>query len=257
MNGILAIARKELRSYFYSPVAYVVIGVFLLVMGVIFAKFVAIYQAYNTMQRFGQAPAITLDKLAGYLYQNMAFILCFLTPFLTMRLFAEEKRQNTFELLFTAPITGWQLVLGKFLAAFSLLFVMVSLSGLYVFFMVLWGNPDLRIIGTTYIGLLMALSCYLALGALISATTSSQAIAAIFTFVTLLLLWLMQSIGQGMTTEFGPVKLGPLLTYLSPLSHFGTFAEGLVHVKDVVYFVTITFLLLFTTLRVVESNRWR
>src|ERR1044071_4895282 len=99
MNGVRAIVKKELRSYFYSPVAYVIIGLFLFIMGVIFAKFVDIYQRYNGAQRFGGGQSITLDKLATYLYQNMAFILCFVTPFLTMRLFAEEKRQQTLELL--------------------------------------------------------------------------------------------------------------------------------------------------------------
>src|ERR1051325_1134871 len=118
MNGMTAIIKKELRSYFYSPVAYVLIGVFLFVMGIIFAKFVAIYLQYNAAQRFGQAQGITLDKLATYLYQNMSFFLCLMTPIITMRLFAEEKRNQTLELLFTAPLGGGELVFGKFLSAF-------------------------------------------------------------------------------------------------------------------------------------------
>ena len=261
MNSTCAIVKKELRSYFYSPIAYILIGVFLFIMGVIFTKFVDIYQRYNMAQRFGQAQGITLDKLATYLYQNMAFILCFLTPFITMRLFAEEKRQQTFELLFTAPIRGAQLVFGKFLAAFLLMFLMVALSSVYVLFMVMWGNPELPIIGTTYLGLLLALSCYIALGTLISATTSSQAIASIITFILLLFLWLLQSLAQGITshteTVLGTIDWGPVLTFISPLGHFNSFAEGLIHVKELVYFVSVTFFLLFLTHRVVVSNRWR
>jgi len=257
MSGVRAIVKKELRSYFYSPVAYVIIGLFLFAMGVIFAKFVDIYQRYNAMQRFGQAQGITLDKLAMYLYQNMAFILCFVTPFLTMKLFAEEKRQQTLELLFTAPLKGGELVIGKFLASYALMLIMVVISFVYVLFMILWGNPEMPIIGTTYLGLLLALSCYISLGALISAMTSSQAIAAIWTFIALLMLWLMQSIGQGITWSLGPLQLGPLLTYLSPPGHFNSFAEGLIQVKDVVYFVSFTAFMLFLTHRVVESNRWR
>jgi len=183
MNGMNAIIKKELRSYFYSPVAYVIIGVFLFIMGVIFAKFVAIYQQYNAMQRFGQAQGITLDKLATYLYQNMAFILCFVTPFLTMKLFAEEKRQQTLELLFTAPLRGGELVMGKYLAAMMLMLMMTGFTFIYVLFMLIWGNPEMPIIGTTYLGLILALSCYISLGALISALTSSQAIAAVWTFI--------------------------------------------------------------------------
>lgn len=261
MNGICAIVKKELRSYFYSPVAYVILGVFLFFMGVIFTKFVAIYQQYNMAQRFGQAQGITLDKLATYLYQNMAFLLCFLTPFLTMKLFAEEKRQSTMELLFTAPVRGFELVFGKFLSAYLLMGVMVALSFVYVLFMVMWGTPDMSIIATTYAGVLLAVACYVALGTLISAMTSSQAIAAIWTFISLLFLWLLQSLAQGLTnkweTALGTIEWGPTLTYISPLSHFNSFAEGLVHLKDVVYFATFAGFILFLTLRVVESNRWR
>ena len=257
MNRAFAITKKELRTYFYSPVAYVIIGVFLFIMGIIFAKFVDIYQRYNQAQRFGQAQGITLDKLASYLYQNMAFILCFVTPFLTMRLFAEEKRQQMLELLFTAPIRGIELVVGKFLASYTLMILMVAVSFIYVLFMILWGNPELPIIGTTYLGLVLALACYISLGALISALTGSQAIAAIWTFIVLLLLWLMQSLGQGITVKWGPIEWGPVLVFLSPLGHFNSFAEGLIQLKDIVYFISFTAFTLFLTHRVVESNRWR
>lgn len=257
MRGAIAIIKKELRSYFCSPIAYVVLGVFLFVMGVIFARFVDYYQKVTVAQQFGRAQGVTLDKLASYLYQNMAFILCFVTPFLTMRLFSEEKRQNTLELLFTAPMRELEIVLGKFFSAYLLMLVMLGVSALYVFFMVLWGNPQLKIIGATYLGLALALSCYVSLGALISAMTSSQAIAAVWTFIALLFLWLLQSLGQGITAAWGPIQWGPTLVYISPLGHFSSFAEGLIHIKDVVYFLSFTFFTVFLTHRVVESNRWR
>ncbi len=257
MTGIRAIVKKEFRSYFFSPVAYAVIGLFLLIMGSIFTKFIFIYQQYATAQRFGQAQGITLDKLAMFLYQNMAFILCFVTPFITMRLFAEERRQQTMELLLTVPIRSAELVLGKFSAAFLLMMVMVAISFIYVFFMILWGNPELPIIGSTYLGLSLALGCYVALGLLISALTSSQAVAAIFTFVALLFLWLLQSFGQGISAKSGFIDWGPLMVYVSPLGHFNNFSEGLIHLKDIVYFVTFIGFTLFLTHRAVESNRWR
>lgn len=258
MSGMKAIIKKEIKTYFYSPVAYVLIGIFLFIMGIIFAKFVAIYQQVNAAQRFGgQAQGITLDKLATYLYQNMAFILCFVTPFLTMKLFAEEKNQSTLELLLTAPIRTSQLVMGKFFGAFALMASMVMISAVYALFMILWGNPEIAVIASTYLGLLLALSCYIALGALISAVASSQAIAAVWTFIALLLLWLLQSLGQGVTASWGPIQVGPTLIYLSPLAHFNSFNEGLIQLKDVVYFLSFTGFLLFLTHRVVESNRWR
>jgi len=257
MRGATAILKKELRTYFYSPIAYVILGVFLFIMGVIFAKFVDIYVRFNSVQRFGGAQGITLDKLATYLYQNMAFILCFVTPFLTMRLFAEEKRQHTLELLLTAPLRKFELVVGKFLAAYSLMVFMVAVSFIYVLFMILWGNPELTIVASTYLGLLLALACYVSLGALISAMTGSQAIAAIWTFIALLLLWLLQSLGQGISAKTGFIEWGPLLVFLSPLGHFNSFSEGLIHLKDTVYFVSFTVITLYFTHCVVESNRWR
>jgi ABC-2 type transport system permease protein len=258
MRGTVALVKKELRGYFYSPVAYVIIGLFQLVMGVIFAKFVDIYQRYNTAQRFGAAPqGITLDKLATYLYQNMAFFLVIFTPLITMRLFAEEKRQHTLELLFTAPLREAELVLGKFIAGYILAAMMILLSFIYAGFMIAWGNPEVGIILSTYVGLFLSMACYVALGTLISAMTSSQAIAAVWTFIALLMLWLLQSLGQGVTAVTGPIQWGPLMVYLSPLGHFNSFAEGVIHVKDIVYFITFIGLMLFLTHRVVESNRWR
>lgn len=257
MNGVKAIIKKELRCYFYSPLAYVIVGVFLLIMGIIFAKFIQLYAQYLWQQRAGQGQDITLDKLASYLYQNMAFILCFITPFLTMRLFAEERKQQTLELLQTAPIKGWELVVGKYLSSFLLMTFMVSITFIYVFFMILWGNPEVPLIALTYLGLLLALGCYLAIGTLISSLTSSQAIAAVWTFIALLFLWLLQSISQGITARTGFIEWGPTLAYISPLQHFTNFTEGLLHLKDVIYFLTFTSVLLFITHKVVESNRWR
>ena len=147
--------------------------------------------------------------------------------------------------------------MGKFLAAYILMFAMVFISFIYVLFMILWGNPELPIIGTTYLGLMLALACYISLGGLISAITNSQAIAAVWTFIVLLLLWLLQALGQGITAQWGPVQLGPTLVYISPLGHFNSFTEGLIHIKDIVYFVSFCGLALFLTHRVVESNRWR
>lgn len=257
MNGAIAIARKELRTYLYSPVAYVMLGIFLFIMGIIFGKFVMIYLDLTRAQQMGQVPSITLDRIATYLYQNMAFMLCFLTPFLTMRVFAEEKRQQTFELLFTSPVSSWQLVLGKFFASYGLMVFMVALSFLYVAIMVIYGNPDVRVIATSYLGLFLSMACYVALGTCISAMTSSQAIAAGVTFIVLILLWLMQSLAQGMTAKLGPIDVGEVMGYLSPLTHFTSFNEGLIHLKDVVYFLSFTLFMLFATLRLVESNRWR
>jgi ABC-2 type transport system permease protein len=256
MSKVNALMKREIRSYFWSPLAYVLMGVFLFLMGSIFTKFLILYQQYNFQQTMGAGPSVTLDKLANYFYQNMAFVICFIAPFVTMRLYAEEKRQSTMELLLTAPVTSLSIVLSKYLSAMALITTVVVLTVLYVVFLVSWGNPDIQVILSTYLGLILMLSAYISVGALISAFTSSQAIAAIFTFLTVLLLWLFQAFGQGMTATTGFIEWGPLLIYLSPLSHFSSFANGLIQVKDVVYFVSFTAVALFFTHQVVESHRW-
>lgn len=257
MSGVITILKKELRTYFYSPLAYVLVGLFLFIMGNIFAKFIIIYEGYNEAVMYRQAPPITLDKLANYLYSNMAFFLIIFTPFLTMRLFAEEKRQKTLELLLTAPLGSFQLVLGKFLAAFILMGVMVGVTGLYVLFLALWGNPELSIIGSTYLGLFLTLGCYLAVGALMSALTESQALAAVFTGLVLIFLFLLQSLAEGVNFTTGFIEWGAVLRYISPLGHYTSFSEGLIQVKDVVYYLSFMAFGLFLTHRVVESHRWR
>lgn len=256
MRGVSAIVKKEFRSYFYSPIAYILFGLFLCIMGSIFGKFLAIYGQYAASQEYG-APPITLDKLTQYLYQNMSFVLCFLTPMVTMKLFAEERRQQTYELMLTVPIKTRDLVLGKFIGAFGIMSVMVALSFLYAFIMIYYGNPDVNIIATTYLGVLFSVACYIGIGCFISTLTSSQAIAAVATYVVLLFLWLIQAFAQGVTWKTGPIEWGPFLGYLSPLGHFNNFAEGLIDSKDIVYFLTFIALSLFFTHRVVESHRWR
>ncbi len=257
MRGAVAIIKKEVRTYYKSPLAYVLLGVFLFMMGVIFAKFVDIYLRYNAMQRFQGGGSLTLDKLATYLYQNMTTMLLLVTPFLTMRLFAEEKRQHSLELLFTAPIGKFELVLGKFFAAYFLMLFMVAVTFIYVGFMVLWGNPELPVIATTYLGLALSMACYVSIGALISALTSSQAIAAVGTFLVLLFLTMLESLSQGITMTTGPIEWSAVMGALSPMGHFRSFQEGLLHVKDIVYFISFTTVMLFFTHTVVESNRWR
>jgi ABC-2 type transport system permease protein len=257
MSGFTAIFKKEMRSYFYSPVAYIVTGLFLFLMGIIFYVFINIFQQYANMARFGQGQGITLDRLVQQLFQNMSFILVFATPFFTMRLFAEERRQQTFELLFTSPIRGSELVLGKFFSAFTIVVLMMLFSFVHLVFLIVWGNPDVSTIATGYLGLALSLGCFLSVGALISALSSTPGLAFMFNFIALLLLFLLQTIGQRITAKLGPIDWGATLTYISPLSHFNPFVDGLIQLKDVVFFLSFMGFMLFLTHKAVESNRWR
>lgn len=257
MSGFTAVFKKEIRSYFYSPVAYILTGLFIFITGIIFYFFLRIYQEYASRAMFGQGPGITLDRLVQQLFQNMSFILAFLTPFFTMRLFAEERRQQTFELLFTSPIRGVELVLAKYFSAFGLVILMMLLSFVHLGFLLLWGNPDVAAIATGYLGLALSLGCFLALGALISALSSTPGLAFMFNLITVLLLFLLQAIGQRVTAKWGPIDWGATLTYLSPISHLNPFVDGIIQLKDIVFFISFIALMLFLTHKAVESNRWR
>ncbi len=257
MGPRLAIVKKEWRCYFYSPIAYCVIGVFVLLMGFIFDAFCAYYMQYNLESRIYQGSQVRLDQVVNQFYNNMAFVMAFLTPMLTMRLYAEEKRQQTFELLFTSPITGGSLVLGKFLAAFGLLMVLIAISFIYIMFFVIWGTPEIPVILVTVSGLILFLACFLSIGGLISALVSSPAVAAIVNFFVVLLMFLLPALGRIITLKTGPIEWGPTLAYLSPLSHLENFVNGVTHIKNIVFMLSFTGFLLFLTYKAVESNRWR
>lgn len=252
MKGATAIIKKELRSYFYSPTAYVVLGIFLAIMGIIFAKFVAIYQTYNMQQRFGMSQGVTLDKVAMYLYQNMAFILCFVTPFLTMRLFAEEKRSGTIELLATSPVRDSEIILGKWLAALIMYASILAISALNIALLFLYGKPDWRPILVGYLGLILQGGALLAIGTFISTTTRNQIIAGTATFAACLLLWVFDWITAYETTTWAKV-----MSYLSVVTHFEPFAKGVLDTKHAIYYVSVIFFGLFLTARSMESLRWR
>ncbi len=252
MRGTLAILKKEFRSYFNSPLAYSLIGLFLGIMGLFFAYFVNVFQ-----QRSVSRQPISLDQITAALLQNMIFVFLFFLPLLTMRLFAEEKNQSTLELLLTAPLRTVHLVLGKFFGAMAISLTMVLFTFVYIGFIIAWGNPDLRVLASAYLGMILTLGTFLSFGALISALCSSQAIAGVWTYIGLLLLFVFLPIGQGIRVEWGPIELGPLLVFLSPMSHFNSFGDGLLQLKDVVYFLSFIIFMLFLTHRVVESNRWR
>lgn len=258
MSGMWTIVRKELRTYFYSPVAYVMLGIFSITMGFIFSSFVATYLNYKMQEQMG-AQGVTLEMLSRAFFSNMSFMFCFFVPFLTMKLFAEEKSQSTIELLLTAPLRTFQIVLGKYIGAITLMTAMLAASFIYVLFMILWGSPmpDLKVFAGSYFGVFLALASFVALGSAVSAMASSQAIAAVWTFVILMILALFQAVGQQTTATLGPIQLGPTMLYLSPLRHVASFTEGLLQLKDIVYFLSFTIFCLFLTHRVVESNRWR
>lgn len=257
MRNILAIAGKDLRSYFTSPIAYVVLTGFLLLGGWFFfnllSNFNQLLMAYMSFNAPEMLDAINLNEfVVGPLLLNLAVVLVILVPMITMRSFAEEKRSGTYELLMTSPISVTEIVLGKFLGGFVFILLMVLLTGVYPLILVWFGDPEVGIILSGLLGLLLLGSSFVAIGLFTSSLTDNQIIAAVSCLVTLLLLyiiaWPAQSAGE---------VLGPLLRYLSLTEHFNELVKGVIDTRDIVYFLSVIVLALFLTLRSVESLRWR
>lgn len=254
MRNIWTVARRDFRAYFTSPIAYIVIAGFLFIMGYMFTSILDFFIKNMQYQQFGQgAKGLTLTRgIVQPLYTNMNVIFLFLVPFITMKLFAEEKKQHTLELLMTSPISLTEIVLGKFLSALLLIKVMLGLTLIYPIVLMLTGTPEIGPIFTYYIGLLLICGCYLAIGILFSAVTENQIVAGTLTFAGALFLWIL----NWATQTAGPVW-GEILGYLSLISHFNSFGQGMINTNDVFYFLSFIGVGLFLTHRVLDSYRWR
>ena len=255
MNNVWTLAKRELNAYFASPIAYIVMAIFALIFGFFFYSATAAFmtQSLRAAMSRGEAPPMNLnDYIVRPLLGNASVIILFLMPMITMRLFAEEKRSGTIELLLTSPITDLQIILGKWLATLMLYGGLLLISLLNIGNLFMYGKPDWRALAVGYLGLILMGGAFLSLGTFLSSTTKNQIIAAVLTFGVFLMLWVMEWISF---FSFGPVATA--LSYLSITAHFESFSKGVVELKDVVYYCSIIFLGLFLTSRSMESLRWR
>lgn len=241
MRNILAVCTKELYTYFVSPIAYFVCIVFSAISGFIFSGWL-IYASGNN-----SSGAYVMQAVFGFL----AIILLFFTPVLTMKLFAEERKSGTIELLLTSPITDGQVVLGKFLASWTLLIIMLTLTLLFPFLIQRFGPLDSGVLLSGYLGLILISSCFLAFGLLMSSMSKNQIVAALTSFGFFLGLWVIGSF------SIRAEAIGKFLSYLSFLDHYNNFARGVIQVKDVIYYVSFTCVCLFATCKSIESSKWR
>ena len=236
MRTALVIARRELLAYFISPIAYMVSAVFLLIAGYLFSLILI------------QSQQATMEGL----FFNIMVVLIFVVPLLTMRLLADEQKTGTLEILLTAPVRDWEVVLGKYLAAMGMFGVMLACTLYFPF--ILWrvgGSPDWGPILTGYLGLLLLTSAMMAIGTLTSAVTENQIVAAVLGFGILLLLWLIDAAGNIATGS------ASVLTYLSLPTHYNDFARGAINLEDVVYYLSVTSGSLFIATRMLETRRYR
>lgn len=255
MRNILAIAGKEIRSYFVSPIAYVVIGLFAVLYGLFYvASLLVMVRVSMQMGMFGGGPqSININEfMIRPLLGNTAVVLLFMLPMITMRSYAEEKRTGTIELLLTRPITDFQIAMGKFLGAMALFGLMLAVTLIHVGILFWYGEPELGPILSGYLGLALMGGAFISVGLLISSMTKNQIVAGVMTFVVLLVFWVINWISDssGPTTQ-------AVLSYLSILEHFDDFSKGVVDTKHLTYYLSFMGFGLFLTVKSVDSERWR
>jgi ABC-2 type transport system permease protein len=244
MGTVWTFVKREYGHYFVSPSAYVVAVLFLSVLSFIF---IANIQP-------GQPPDAT-----GYLGVFVTIML-FIGSVFTMRLFAEEQKNGSLELLFTSPVQPWQAVLGKWLGAWLFCLTILALTLIYPIVMLVFGNPDTGLIASAYLGTALVVGALLAFGVLASTLTENVVVAAIIGLVISLMVWLLGIIPQAMPSTFptAPDWLLQFTRYIDFPSHFyNTFMKGTIDTVDIAYYCSLIILALYLANRVVESRRWR
>ncbi|MBM3276707.1 MAG: ABC transporter permease subunit [Candidatus Handelsmanbacteria bacterium] len=259
MRNFLAIYTKELRSYFVSPVAYVIAGVFLFLSGYLFRNILMQFNFWclqfgqRAQMMGGQMPTLNLNEMVvSQFFSVMDFIWLLVVPMLTMRLIAEEKKSGTIELLMTSPISTLEILLGKFFACLTLYTMIVALTGVYCVILEMYGDPDWGPILSAYFGYLLLGGTFIGVGLLASSLTENQIVAVLLGFGMLLLLWLID-----WSASFAGPTAAKILQYVSIIEHLKDFQRGVIDTKDVVFYLSFIFLSLFITSRVLESRRWR
>jgi ABC-2 type transport system permease protein len=254
MNNVLAIAQKELKSYFASPIAYIVIGLWALLYGYFYSSLLAFFVRQSMqMSQFGGAQPVNInEQMLRLLFQNVTILILFLMPMITMRTYSEEKRSGTIELLLTSPVTDLQIILGKFFGALGLYVAMLSVTVIHIAVLFYYGNPEWKPIATAYLGLLLFGSCFLSVGLLISSLTKNQIVAGTVSFGVFLLLWILDWMGS-----FAGPTVNSVLTYLSVIGHFEDFTKGVLDTTHIIYYLSFITFGLFLTAKSVDTERWR
>ncbi|MFT4569932.1 MAG: ABC-2 type transport system permease protein [Hyphomicrobiaceae bacterium] len=256
MRNILAIASRDLRSVFVSPIAYVILTGCQLLAGWFFftmlGQFNRMVAQYAMLQGMDTTWLNLNDAVVAPLLGNLSIVLLIVIPMVTMRSFAEEKSNATYELLFTSPVSVTEIVIGKYLASAALVTVMIGLTAIFPAVLFIYGNPEFALVAGGYLGLYLMALCFTAVGNFTSALTSNQIIATTSSLVILLLLYVISWPAEGASESVATV-----LRYLSITDHFGNMVQGVIETKDLVYFASVLLTFLFLTHRAVESQRWK
>jgi ABC-2 type transport system permease protein len=254
MRNIWTIARRELRVYFTSPIGYIVLAMFAVMFGFFFASSLILFAQVSAQA--AMQPGVEGINVNQYVVQptlgNCTIVLLLTIPLITMRLFAEERKQGTIELLLTSPISDYEIILGKWLGGMLLYGCMLLISLLNFSVLLLYAPVDWRAMFVAYLGLLLWGGAMMALGGFISTTTTNQIVAGSISFGLFLLLFVLV-----WAQSFSQSALGQLAGYLSMPTHFEQFAKGVIELKDATYYLTAIGLGLFLSKRSLESVRWK
>lgn len=254
MRNVLAIARREVGAYLSSPIGWVQIAGFLALTGFFFAALVSLYSVQSTEMAFNPYGGgdLNIDEyLVAPYFGNTAIILLFLCPAITMRLFAEDRKTGALELLLTSPVSTAQIVLGKFLGAMGFVTVLLLFTAHYPAVLFWLGDPDPGVVASSYLALLLLAAAFVSVGLLASSFTENQVVALVLSFGLLLMLWVL---GWAETATSGMAK--EVLGFASMIARMEDLTKGLVHTRDLVYFVSFIAFFLFATHQRVEAFRW-
>jgi ABC-2 type transport system permease protein len=255
MRNIVAIAERELRSYFASPIAYAVIGFFALVFGFMFYTFLRFFVMQSMqMSQMGMGPGqVNVNQaMIRPLILQISVVTLFVLPMITMRTYSEEKRSGTIELLLTSPVSDLEIILGKFFGALTLYALMLLVTVPTITLLFWYGDPDWKPVVTSYLGLLLIGGTFISYGLFISSLTKNQIVAGVLTFCTLLMLLLV----SWLQDFVGPVGRA-VISALAVFEHFEDFSKGVIDTKHLVYYASVITFGLFLTAKSVDSERWR
>jgi ABC-2 type transport system permease protein len=255
VRNIWVICQKELNSYFVSWIAYLLLAMFAVIFGYFFWTLLGffVFEGIEMQMRGQSIPMNINEQIIRPLFSNVSVIaLLVIIPLITMRLFAEEKRTGTIELLVTSPIRDLEIIIGKWLAALMLYASLILFASLNFVFLFMYGKPDWKPMLIGYLGLFLQAGALLALGTFVSTLTKNQIIAGSVTFALCLLLYIC-----GWVAGFEQATWAKVLQYISVATHSESFAKGVIDTKDVVFYLSVIFLGLFFTARSMESLRWR
>lgn len=254
MTRMSAIYRRELSYFYNSPVAYVVITVFVLLAGYFFYNLVAFFNM-TSIQSMQNPLVQQLSLTSGVLqplFGNLSVVMLLVMPLLTMRLLSEERKTGTAELLFTYPISDWDAILGKYFATVTVFVSMLALTGFLPIILNKYAGLEWGAVATGYLGLFLLGMAFIAMGLFFSSLTENQIVAAVLTFCCSLLFLVI-----GWVTPFATPAVAQIARELSIIEHFDNFSKGIVDTNDGIYYVNFTIFFLFLCSRVLESNRWR